>query len=161
MNGVSKMTICEEVALVTFHKIPNDLSLISEIFSEFSKAGINLDMISQTAPHGHFIDLSFTLPSKQLITVLELAGRFREKHSELKPMISNGNGKIQLYGEEMRVMHGVAASAIAAIEKTSVELALITTSEVDISLLVTQPHFSEAVEALENAFSVHAESGTD
>lgn len=157
MNGVSRMIVCEDVALVTFHKVPNDLSLIADIFLEFAKAQINLDMISQTAPQGHFIDISFTLPSDQLMKVLELAGRFREMNSALKPMISNGNCKLQLYGEEMRTMYGVASSAMQAIAKTNVELALITTSEVDISLLVTQPHSSEAVEVLEKKFMVEAE----
>lgn len=157
MNGVSRMTVCEDVALVTFHKVPNELSLITKIFTEFAKAQINLDMISQTAPQGHFIDISFTLPSDQLMKVLELAGKFREMHSALKPMISNGNCKLQLYGEEMKTMYGVAASAIEAIAETNVELALITTSEVDISLLVTQPHCSEAIESLVKTFKIKAE----
>lgn len=154
MDGVSRITVSEDVALVTFHKVPNDLNLISNIFDEFSNAKINLDMISQTAPQGHFVNISFTLPSDQLMKVLELAGKFRKMHSALKPMISNGNCKLQLYGEEMREMYGVASSAIEAISHTNVELALITTSEVDISLLVTQPHYNEAIEALENKFKI-------
>ncbi|MEM1483882.1 ACT domain-containing protein [Oscillospiraceae bacterium PP1C4] len=157
MDGVSKITVCEDVALVTFHKVSSDLKLIADIFSDFAKAQINIDMISQTAPQGHYIDISFTLQSEQLIKVLELVNKFRETHAKLKPMVSNGNCKIQLYGEEMCEMCGVAASAISAISETDVELTLITTSEVDISLLVTQPHCSEAVEALEKKFGVSAQ----
>lgn len=159
MNGVSKITVCEDVALVTFHKVPAKLSLIAGIFSDFAKAGVNIDMISQTAPQGHNIDISFTLPSEHLIRVLEVVNKFRETHAQIKPMVSNGNCKIQLYGEEMRNMNGVAAAAIAAVSKTNVDLALITTSEVDISLLVSCTHYEDAVAALEEMFSVKA-SGT-
>ncbi len=154
MNGVSKITVCEDVTLVTFHKVAADAPLIADIFSAFANEQINIDMISQTAPHGHCIDISFTLPSNQLIKVLELVNKFRETHSSLNPMVSSGNCKIQLYGEEMREMCGVAASAIRAIAKTEAELTLITTSEIDISLLVPQSHFLQAVQALENVFDI-------
>lgn len=157
MNGVSKITVTEDVTLVTFHKVSADLPLIAEIFSDFAKAGVNIDMISQTAPQGHFIDLSFSFCADDLIKVLELVGKFRETHAQLKPMVSNGNCKIQLYGEEMRAMCGVTALAISSIAKTKAELTLITTSEVDISLLVTSAHSDEAIHALERTFSVETQ----
>ncbi|MBC8584360.1 ACT domain-containing protein [Youxingia wuxianensis] len=157
MNGVSKITVTEDVTLVTFNKVYADLKLIADIFADFAKADINIDMISQTAPQGHYIDLSFSLPADQLIKVLELINKFRETHAQLKPMVSSGNCKIQLYGQEMREMHGVAAAAISAIASTQVGLTLITTSEVDISLLVTQADCNAAVKSLEEMFHVKAE----
>ncbi|MCI8649196.1 MAG: ACT domain-containing protein [Anaerotruncus sp.] len=156
MNGVSKITICEEVALVTFCNIQNDLRLTAEIFSKFAKSGINIDMICQTAPKGQQIDLSFTLSSNRLVDALAVAKKFQETHPGLTPMVSSGNAKIQLYGEEMREMNGVAAAAISALSQTGVELTLVTTSEVDISLLIAQAHLLEAHDALEKTFGVCA-----
>ena len=98
MNGVSKITVTEDVALVTFRRVPNDLGVLASIFTQLADAKVNLDMISQTAPQGHRIDISFTLHSSQLIEVLGLATRFQAA-LELKPMVSNGNCKIELYGE--------------------------------------------------------------
>ena len=157
MNGVSKISIVEDVALVTFHKVPNDPKLLSTIFTGLAKVKVNLDMISQTAPQGHYIDISFTLLANQLVEVLGLVNKFCETHADFKPMVSNGNCKIQLYGEEMREMYGVAAAAITAVADANAELTLISTGEVEISLLVPQACCNEAVGALEKAFQVKAD----
>ena len=50
MNGVSQLRITDDVALITFSKVPNNLKTISQIFNAFADAGINIDMVSQTAP---------------------------------------------------------------------------------------------------------------
>ena len=148
MNGVSKISVCDEIALVSFQRIPSDIATLASIFTRLANAKVNLDMISQTAPQGHLIGLSFTLRSEQLVEVLELINQFRETHPDIKPMVSNGNCKIQLYGEEMREMYGVAASAIEAIS-----------GEVEISLLVPKSSCDAAVKALEEKFSVKPEYG--
>lgn len=57
----------------------------------------------------------------------------------------------------MRDRYGVASAAIAAIAKTDAELTLISTGEVEISLLVPQSSCDEAVRALEEAFGVKAD----
>ena len=156
MNGVSKISVCDEIALVSFQRIPSDIATLASIFTRLANAKVNLDMISQTAPQGHLIGLSFTLRSEQLVEVLELINQFRETHPDIKPMVSNGNCKIQLYGEEM---YGVAASAIEAISEIDAELTLISTGEVEISLLVPKSSCDAAVKALEEKFSVKPEYG--
>jgi len=65
MNGVSKLTVTEDVALVTFNKLPADHKLIAGILDEFSKAEMNIDMISQTTSQGG--DISFCSPCPALI----------------------------------------------------------------------------------------------
>ncbi len=156
MNGVSQITVREDVALVTFHEVPNDPKVLAWIFTELANMKVNLDMISQTAPKGRQIDVSFTLQANQLVEVLGLINRFQEEHPKLKPMVSNGNCKIQLNGE-MRDLYGVAAAAISAVSQVNVDLTLISTGEVEISLLVPQSSCEEAVQALEKAFQVKAE----
>ena len=53
MNGVTQSSVTEDVSLITFIKVPNDLKIISGIFDAVSEAGINIDMVSQTAPQGY------------------------------------------------------------------------------------------------------------
>ncbi len=154
MNGVSRIIVTEDVALLTFHKIPNNWKILSQIFTGLANAQVNLDMISQTAPQGHQIDISFTLRADQLVEVLGLINQFKELHADLFPMVSSGNCKIQLYGEEMREMYGVASRAISAVADVDAELTLISTGEVEISLLVPQSDCNKAVHALEEAFQV-------
>ncbi|MBQ8918348.1 MAG: ACT domain-containing protein [Oscillospiraceae bacterium] len=157
MNGVSQLRITDDVALITFSKVPNNLKTISQIFNAFADAGINIDMVSQTAPQGQNVSFSFTVGTEDTVKVLSLANSLKDKMDGVKPMVITGTSKIQLYGEEMPEMHGVFARAIASVAGTEADLLLITTSEVDISLLVSSAHVHEVVEALERDFAVTAE----
>ena len=152
MNGVTQISVTEDVSLITFIKVPNDLKIISGIFDAVSEAGINIDMVSQTAPQGQHVNFSFTVGNDDTIKVLSLANSLK-----IKPMVSTGNCKVQLYGEEMPQMHGVFAKVISSVSTTDAELLLITTSEVDISLLVSSALVHEVVDALERDFLVTAE----
>lgn len=156
MYGVDKITVTEDASLITFSKIPADLTLISDIFLKFAEADINIDMISQSAPKGDTTSVSFTVSSDKLVQVLELVNHFREDHPSIKPLIAGGNIKIQLYGSEMPRMSGVAARALAALARSGSDLMLTTTSEVDISFLVTRAHYEAALSALEEEFSIHS-----
>lgn len=157
--GVTKITVSEDVALVTFCRMPTDPSVMAGVFSDLASAGINVDMISQTAPQGRTVDLSFTIPSCDLLAVLDILNHFREAHPSVRPMMSNGNCKIQLYGDQMREFCGVAASVVSAVAQSGADLMLITTSEVDISLLIPQACCMDCVHALEKVFSVQASYG--
>lgn len=154
MYGVDKITVTEDASLITFCKIPADLHLISDIFLKFSDADINIDMISQAAPKGDTTSLSFTASSEHLVEILELVNQFREEHPSIKPLIAGGNVKIQLFGEQMPYTAGVAAHALAALARSNIELMLVTTSEVDISILVTRAHFDAAMAALKEEFQI-------
>lgn len=154
MNGVSRIDYQEDVALVSFGGLPAGIALTAEIFSAFSDAGIVIDMISQTAPVGDRTSVSFTCSGSDMVKVLEISKRLSESYPALKPMVSSGNCKIQLYGEEMREAHGVFASVLNAISGTEVELRQITTSEVDISLLVSGAHLDTALPLLKQRFGI-------
>jgi len=154
MYGVSRLDICEEIALITFRKIPSNLPLISDIFSRFAQEEIVIDMISQTAPAGEFVSISFTCMDQDMVKVLEISNRLSQKYPQLKPIVSSGNCKIRLFGEEMRIASGVFSRALRALSSTGVELQQITTSEVDISLLVPSVRLEEAVDALKSSFGI-------
>ena len=157
MNGVSRITVTEDISLVTMRNSNSNGSIIGEIFQEFSNEDINIDMISQTAPQGSTQDVSFTTHSSELLKVLQVMSRIREKYSQLKLMVTTGNCKIQLYGEEMREMSGVAAKVMTTLLSKGIEIIMITTSEIDISLIVSPANQQQAVAELECAFSVTAE----
>ncbi len=154
MNGVSQITVTEDVSLITFHRVPNNFKLIADIFSAFGRQHIDIDMISQTAPHGNQVSISFTVGAADTVKVLEVAKSFRDRPNSIKPMVSTGNVKLRLYGGEMQGMPGVAAAAMTAIANINAQVSLITTSESDISFLVTQTYLDEAVAALEQEFGV-------
>ncbi len=156
MNGVSQLTVTEDVSLITFHQVPNSFQLIADIFTALARQDIDIDMISQTAPRGNEVSISFTVSAAATVKVLEVAKGFRDRPDSIKPMVSTGNVKLRLYGGEMQGLPGVAAAAMRALAATHAQVSLITTSEADISFLITPTYLDEAVAALEEAFGVKA-----
>ena len=115
---------------------------------------MNIDMISQTTSQGGDISFSFTVAGNDMVKALELLKRTNTEGAAVKPLVSSGNTKIQLYGEEMRDMYGVAARAIDVVARTGAQVVIITTSEVDISMLCAGAHVDECIVELEKAFSL-------
>lgn len=154
MFGVEQITTTEQVALVSFDRAPAGLSFISSVFESFAQRSITIDMISQTPTKGDTISLAFTVMDEDLRETLEVIQQLRQQFAGITPMVSASNAKIQLFGEPMREMSGVAARALTALAATDTHIALITTSEVDISLLVSESSLETALNALTQAFAV-------
>lgn len=154
MSTITKLTTCDDVALITLRNSPADMRFIAKVFKTISQRGINVDMISQTAPQGGRISLSFTVPGNEMGNVLELLAVLREDNPELKSDISTGNCKISIYGEAMREEPGVAANVFGIIAELSLDIRLITTSEIDISLLVPKSDFETAYEAFKTEYKL-------
>lgn len=150
MNGITSIDTTENVALISFKKIPRDLAFLADIFERFASEGVVIDMISQTSPIGGHVSISFTCPEKDMVKVIKLTNGF----NDVKPMVSTGNCKLSLSGEEMREAHGVFARVIRCLSKTSAELLQVTTSEVEISLLIPFAHLDDAVGALSAEFGL-------
>ena len=157
MNGVSRITTHDDVALITIRSQTSDQSLVGEIFNAFATANVVIDMISQTVPQGSTMDISFTTDSQSMVTVLTVINRIKEQYKQLKIMVTTNNCKVQLFGEEMRQMTGVASSAIQILLKNAIDIIMITTSEVDISFIISPSHHSNAIERLETLFDIKAE----
>lgn len=153
-NCVTRISMEEDVNLVTFEKAPAGITFLSKLFSRVGEAGINIDMISQTTVMGDFVTLAFTVDSDSLGDVMKLANSIREKHPTLKPIIKSGNAKLWLYGEDMADYVGVAAQAFEALRQKGIDVIMTTTSEVDISLLVDDESAEDALKALKESFEV-------
>lgn len=148
MIGIERITVTESVALITLHKSPADIKFIAYVFDLISENEINVDMISQTAPLGGEKSISFTINNDDLSKILGLTAKIRTDYPNVKLIVSDGNAKISLYGENMREMHGIAANAFNLIAKVNADVRLITTSEVDISILIAQSDLQMVIEAL-------------
>ncbi|MDL2233139.1 ACT domain-containing protein [Ruminococcaceae bacterium OttesenSCG-928-L11] len=154
MYGITRIDTIDEVTLVSFPSIPVDLPLLAEIFTAVADEDILIDMVSQTAPVGDKIGIAFTCMDSDMVKVLELTRQLQAKYPKIKPLVSNGNSKIQLYGEEMRVTPGVFARMLSCLAGLDIEIKQVTTSEVDISLLVSEADLEQSVDALAKGFGL-------
>ena len=144
MKNIDNITMIENITLISINDSPADFKVVAQIFEMLSNAGIDVDMISQNPPQGKTSNLSFTVNDEDLGKVFETASKLRELYPELKLAISSGNTKLSVFGEGMKNCPGVASKVVSAISSANVEVRMITTSEVDISVLVYS-HDGEAV----------------
>jgi len=148
MSIIESINIVEDVTLVSLKESPADIELISKIFQMISDAGIDVDMISQTPHHSKMPDLSFTISDDDFAKILEIMAKLRELNPDLKLTIQNGNCKISVFGEAMKGTPGVAVKVFNALNKANADIIMITTSEVDISMLIPKHDLEAAVKAL-------------
>ena len=155
MYGVSKINIETDLMMISVQDVAFRGNSLSRYLDIFAETGVVVDMISQSAPHGTSMDFSFTASSSDLPLVMKaISAANLDKDAKASPLISVGYSKLNLFGEDMVTSCGVGARALAALAGASIEIVLITTSDLDISLLIRQQDEDAALEALHKAFAV-------
>ena len=151
MYGVSKISSEQNIMLTTFPVAQYSAQSLAEHLDVFAKAGIVVDMICQSAPRGSAVDFSFTTSYDNFAAVMKALPAADKANP---PLGSGGYSKINLFGEEMVTSCGVAARALNALAMAGIEVLLITTSDLDISLLVRSENEDAAYEALKKAYEL-------
>ena len=153
-GGIRKITYQTGVSLVSLTQAPSDSRSVAEVLTALAEDGIVIDMISQTAPRGSFISVSFSLADQVLPRALSVLAKQRTQYTQLQSEVLPGNCKIAFYDEDMVETPGVAARVFSVLADAGVQVMLITTSEVDISILVSAHDLPRALEAVCGAFGV-------
>lgn len=151
---VSNLSVTYNVSLITIDKLPNDTRLISELFSMIAQKNINIDMISQAPPFHGNINISFSLPASELVNALAALNEFKKHARDLRIEIDADNTKLQVYGEGMRNIPGVAARLFTLLAEAGVEIKLVTTSEIDISYLIYEKDVDRALDAIRQEYGL-------
>ena len=157
---VTKISYANHVTLITLASLPCSSKAVADVLTAFAEGGINVDMISQTAPQGGTIRLSFSVSDEDLSRALSILGGLREKCRELTPEILPGNCKIAFYDAQMVNTPGVAAKIFAMLSLAEIQVMLVTTSDVDISILVSDHDLSDVLHLLSGTFGVVPEEVT-
>ncbi len=144
MNGVTRITSEQDIMMITF--TAQAAASLSDVLTAFAEKGIVVDMICQNAPRAATFDFSFTLSANYFDTAMQTIGAYRAGAGSA-PLISSGYSKINLFG-------GVAALALRTLREAEIEISLITTSDLDISLLVRAENEDRALDVLRAAFAV-------
>ena len=143
-------------AKVTVTSVPDHPGVAARIFRTIADAEIDIDMVVQNisrAGDGH-TDITFTLPRTDLPRAVA-ALRGRQSEIEFADVVSNDQvGKVSLIGAGMRSHPGVTATFCEALAAAGVNIDIISTSEIRISVLVRDDELDTAVRALHAAFEL-------
>lgn len=152
MSSSMVISTVDNITLVTLKGFPANVDSISKIFEAISRYQINIDMISMAPTHGAYTGLSFTISDNDLVDILAFISSLK-KESHVDVIVSSINHKISIYDPAMKNTPGIAAKVFKTISHTDADIRLITTSEVEISLLVTEADFDTVYEALQTALT--------
>ena len=139
------ITVTENVSAVTFNNVPLYKTIMEDTLTAVAEAGINIDMISMTAPTSERFGFGFTLDDDDMPKLLTVVKRLKEKQ-DITPMINSSNRKIVIKTGEMEAQAGFAAKVFNLLNKIDAMILLITTGVDEISVLIRESD-GEAAEA--------------
>ena len=149
---VSRVTPDKNQAKISITRVPDKPGIAAEIFAPLSEAGIVVDMIVQNASEIGYTDVSFTVP-------LDVYKKAESLIEEVKPEIKAGGincdpeiAKVSIVGRGMRTQAGVAAKMFQVLAKEGINIEMISTSEITISVVIREKQATRAVRALHDAF---------
>ncbi|GAA1257473.1 aspartate kinase [Sphaerisporangium rubeum] len=146
-------------AKITVVGVPDKVGEAAAIFRTLADAEINIDMIVQniSAAATARTDISFTLPSADGTVAVTALKRIQEQIGFEKILFDDQIGKVSLVGAGMRSHPGVTAKFFGALADAGVNIEMISTSEIRISVIVGQNEVDAAVAAAHAAFDLDAD----
>jgi len=148
---VSGVALDRNQARVTLRKVVDKPGIAAEIFRKLSEANINVDMIIQNVGHDGTTNLGFTVPQNELDITKDAmeeinASQTVEYDSEIV--------KVSIVGVGMKSHSGVACTAFDTLSKDGINLEMISTSEIKISMVIAAKYGELAVRALHDAYGL-------
>ncbi len=145
-------------AKITVVGVPDKVGEAARIFTALAAAQINLDMIVQnvSAAATNLTDISFTLPRTDGQAAMTALAALQPEIGFETLLYDDTIGKVSLIGAGMRSHPGVTAKFFGALAEAGVNIGMISTSEIRISVIVDEVDVDAAVAATHTAFDLDA-----
>ena len=163
-RAVSGVALAKDEALITLEGVPDQPGSSHALFSPLASSGIAVDMIVQNVGHRGLADISFTVPADDLSQALEVTQGVAAKLKATGVFHDASMAKLSVVGVGMASAEGVAGKMFSALSREKINVRMITTSEIKISVLIARTDGPAAVAAAHRAFGLETESaaiGTD
>ncbi|WP_103645291.1 aspartate kinase [Campylobacter concisus] len=148
---VSGIALDKNQARVTLRGVVDKPGIAAEIFTALAHKNINVDMIIQNVGHDGTTNLGFTVPQNELDLAKETMQKLSAaKHVEYDDAIV----KVSVIGVGMKSHSGVACLAFETLAKEGINIQMISTSEIKISMIVDQKYGELAVRVLHDAYKL-------
>lgn len=154
MKAITKLTYSDDVSMVTIYNIPDNIDSLSAVFSKIADAGIVVDMICKNPGQKNTTQVSFSVSGCDFAKVIRVMAGLKKEFLGLTTAVNGANTKICVYGEAMEYKCGVAAEVLEVLKGGGVEVLMITTSSVDISLLIKDKDADTAIELLKSKYEL-------
>lgn len=151
---VSGIAYDKDQARVTLLDVPDVPGMAAAVFGPLSEQGILVDMIVQNTSNDAHTDMTFTISRKDLPRTLEIMNKVADEIGAAEVRHDTSVAKVSAIGVGMRNHTGVAARAFSALTQEGINILMISTSEIKITILIQEKYVELAVRILHDAFGL-------
>ncbi|MDY7038948.1 MAG: aspartate kinase, partial [Thermodesulfobacteriota bacterium] len=151
---VSGVAYNKNEARVTIKKVPDKPGIASHIFKPVFKSGIVVDMIVQNTSEDDLTDLTFTVPKSEFYKTMKLVGDVAREIGAEKVLGDEDISKVSIIGVGMRSHAGVALKMFETLSNENINIMMISTSEIKVSVVIEEKYTELAVRVLHEAFGL-------
>mgnify|MGYP001347474483 CR=1 FL=1 len=149
ISGIAKD---EDVARISIIGVPDRPGLAFKIFSKLSAKNLNIDIILQSVGRNGTKDISFTTNQANLKETIDILNPYVELIGATSVVYDENVAKVSIVGAGMETHPGTAAQMFEALYEANINIQMIATSEIKISVLLDRNDADKAVTAVHNKF---------
>jgi len=154
---VTGIAYSRDEAKITLHKIPDRPGIAASIFGPLADGGVNVDMIVQNVSEdGKKTDLTFTVSRSELARALAAIEKHATEIGYRDVTHAADVAKVSIIGIGMRAHPGVAQMMFRTLSDKGINIQVISTSEIKVSVLIAEEYVELAVRALHSAYELDA-----
>lgn len=155
---ISGIAFNRDEAKLTIRGVPDTPGVAYKILGPVSAANIEIDMIVQNVAQDHTTDFTFTVNRNDQRRTEEILRRVASEIGAREVAGDSGIAKVSIVGVGMRSHAGVASKMFEALAKHGINILMISTSEIKISVVIDEKYLELAVRSLHSAFELDAPS---
>lgn len=149
ISGIAKDTNVSRIAVVG---VPDEPGIAFKVFRALANAKINVDIILQSIDRNGTNDISFTVAEDELDKAFEILNG-RQDHIGFKEIYAEKSvAKVSIVGAGMLSSSGIAATMFEALSDAKINIQMISTSEIKVSVLIEESDADKAVQVIHNKF---------
>lgn len=149
---VSGIALDRNQVRVGMYGVSDKPGIASNIFTELADANINVDMIVQTVGSDGLTNLDFTIPSEDLNKTQDVMIKFKDDSKNID--YNDEVCKVSIVGVGMKSHTGVASKAFSALANSNINIRIISTSEIKISMIIEEKYAELAVRSLHDIYNL-------
>jgi aspartate kinase len=151
---VSGVALAEDEAKITLFRVPDRPGVAAKIFQTLADANVNVDMIIQNKTQTHSTDVSFTVFKNELAKAMKVVKANAGKLGVKDVVCDENIAKVSVVGIGMRSHSGIASKMFSTLAKNKINIDMISTSEIKISVVVAGDKGKLAAKVIHKAFGL-------
>jgi aspartate kinase len=154
---VSGIACDNSEAKITIRDVPDRVGIAAEVFSAIAEANVNVDMIVQNISENGMTDISFTSPISELARLRPVLDAQVKELGAREYLVDESVAKVSLVGAGMKSNPGIAAKMFRVLAKNGINLGMISTSAIRVSVVIEGDRAPSAMQALHTAFGLDSD----